>query len=96
MSDAQFAIGDDVFVRNPKRFDPTATCILGVIDAAELRGGARFYRFKNIGFPAGNDVWHREADLGLRPGTPLSQISGRPGHRGYEEFCRIANSWGYP
>ena len=27
-------------------------------------------------------------------GTPLSQISGRPGHPGYEEFCRIARSWG--
>lgn len=29
-------------------------------------------------------------------GTPISQLSGRPGHPGYEEFCRISNSWGYP
>lgn len=28
-------------------------------------------------------------------GAPLSEISGRPGHPGYEEFCRIAQSWGY-
>ena len=28
-------------------------------------------------------------------GTPISQISGRPGHPGYEEFKRIAASWGY-
>lgn len=28
-------------------------------------------------------------------GTPLSKLSGRPGHPGYEEFCRIAASWGY-
>ncbi len=28
-------------------------------------------------------------------GTPLSEISGRPGHPGYEEFCRIAKSWGH-
>lgn len=28
-------------------------------------------------------------------GTPLSELSGRPGHPGYEEFCRIAASWGY-
>lgn len=28
-------------------------------------------------------------------GTPLSEISGRPGHKGYDEFCRIAESWGY-
>lgn len=28
-------------------------------------------------------------------GTPLSQLSGRPGHDGYPEFVRIAKSWGY-
>lgn len=28
-------------------------------------------------------------------GTPISQLSGRPGEPGYEEFCRIAASWGY-
>ena len=28
-------------------------------------------------------------------GTPLSKLSGRPGEPGYEEFCRIARSWGY-
>ncbi len=28
-------------------------------------------------------------------GTPLSQLSGRPGHEGYPEFARIAKSWGY-
>lgn len=28
-------------------------------------------------------------------GTPLSQLSGRPGHKGYDEFVRIAESWGY-
>lgn len=28
-------------------------------------------------------------------GTPLSELSGRPGERGYEEFCRIARSWGH-
>jgi hypothetical protein len=34
---------------------------------------------------------------GGRPqfGTPISQLSGRPGHPGYEEFCRIARSWGH-
>lgn len=30
------------------------------------------------------------------PGTPIGEISGRPGHPGFEEFCRIAASWGYP
>jgi hypothetical protein len=28
-------------------------------------------------------------------GTPISQLSGRPGEPGYEEFKRIAASWGY-
>lgn len=28
-------------------------------------------------------------------GTPLSKLSGRPGHSGYDEFVRIARSWGY-
>ena len=28
-------------------------------------------------------------------GTPLSHLSGRPGHPGYGEFKRIARSWGY-
>lgn len=28
-------------------------------------------------------------------GTPLSQLSGRPGQPGYAEFVRIAKSWGY-
>jgi len=28
-------------------------------------------------------------------GTPSSQISGRPGQPGFEEFKRIARTWGY-
>jgi hypothetical protein len=29
-------------------------------------------------------------------GTPLSEVSGRPGTKGFGEFVRIAESWGYP
>lgn len=29
-------------------------------------------------------------------GTPVSQLSGRPGHRGFDAFCGIAESWGQP
>ena len=32
---------------------------------------------------------------GKRLGTPISQLSGRPGEAGFAEFCRIAKSWGY-
>lgn len=28
-------------------------------------------------------------------GTPISQLSGRPGEPGYERFVEIAKSWGY-
>lgn len=30
-----------------------------------------------------------------RPGTPVSELSGRPGRPGFEKFCEIARSWGY-
>lgn len=32
---------------------------------------------------------------GERIGTPASEISTKPGTPGYEEFKRIARSWGY-
>lgn len=28
-------------------------------------------------------------------GTPLSELSGRPGHRGFGRFSEIARSWGH-
>lgn len=28
-------------------------------------------------------------------GTPISQLSGRPGEPGFERFCAIARSWGF-
>lgn len=28
-------------------------------------------------------------------GTPISELSGQPGHKGYAEFKRIASSWGF-
>lgn len=43
-----------------------------------------------------------EGDVGILPsprtepiGTPLSQLSGRPGHPGFDEFCRIAKTYGF-
>lgn len=47
----------------------------------------------------------REDDIYIPPpvrdptqplGTPISQISTKPGTDGYAEWCRIARSWGYP
>ena len=28
-------------------------------------------------------------------GTPISELSGRPGHPGFDRFCEIARTWGY-
>lgn len=28
-------------------------------------------------------------------GTPISELSGRPGHAGFDKFRSIAESWGY-
>jgi len=30
-----------------------------------------------------------------RLGTPISQLSGKPGTPGYKAFCEIARSWGH-
>lgn len=29
-------------------------------------------------------------------GTPIDELSGRPGHDGNKEFIRIANTWKFP
>ena len=45
--------------------------------------------------------WNRIDCHGCNPngpkplGTPISELSGRPGEPGYAEFCRIARSWGH-
>lgn len=40
-----------------------------------------------------------EGDVGILPtepvGTPISEISGRPGQKGFSEFVRISKSWGH-
>ncbi len=50
----------------------------------------------------GDDGYRDPMDVGIPPiqrdaplGTPISQVSGRPGEPGFAEFCRIAKSWGY-
>ena len=78
------------------------------IDDEELNSKARFECGIGWPLPEGDKWFHvsercadRLADCpGCNPnprklGTPLSGLSGRPGHEGYAEFCRIARSWGY-
>lgn len=79
------------------------------IDNEKLNSKRKFACGLGPELPPGDDYvfeaeshWHRTVDCpGCNPtgprklGTPMSQISGRPGHPGFEEFCRIARSWGY-
>lgn len=60
-------------------------------DACDLGFGEHEYPRE----PLEDDVPLAPRDPSKPIGTPISQISGRPGEAGYEEFCRIARSWGH-
>ena len=45
--------------------------------------------------PLPGDVPISFATSGEVKGVPISQLSGRPGTKGYELFKAIAQSWGY-
>ena len=96
MNNPEYRLGESVYVWEPKRFNPDARSIIGDVVEFELREDGYWYRFVNQGNPAtGELAWYAERDIGHRLGTPISQLSGRPGHAGYEQFCSIAKSWGY-
>ena len=95
----KYEIGDDLFVRSPQRFIRNCTCIVGeVVKVTPL--DPPIYTIKAYVGEVG--VQHeprlmgfREQDLGIRSGTPISKVSGRPGTPGYAEWKRISSSWGY-
>lgn len=63
---------------------------------AKLPPGDRYF------FEAEPGAWLKADCEGCNPGgpkqfgTPISQLSGRPGQRGFEAFIDVATSWGYP
>jgi hypothetical protein len=77
-------------------------------DPAKPEGETRI-RCGLVAMPAGDTMffegdsgaWLRADCEGCNPGgpkrlgTPISQLSGRPGHAGFEAFRDIAASWGY-
>lgn len=78
------------------------------IDDNELNKDAKFACGIGWPLPEGDKYWFQtesgadRADCpGCNPsgpcqlGTPISKLSGRPGHEGYAKFVRIARSWGY-
>jgi len=78
------------------------------IDGEELNSKRRFVCGLGPDLPEG-DVYFFDGEAaaeradcpGCNPagprkfGTPISELSGRPGTKGYAEFVRIARSWGY-
>ena len=78
------------------------------VDHEELNSRRRFKCGLGPELPEGDKYWFASesgADFadcpGCNPrgpcrlGTPISELSGRPGHKGYAAFVRIAKSWGY-
>jgi hypothetical protein len=102
MAEPRFSVGDDVFVRDPQRYVGNCTCIVGSIERIVPLGSSFKYEFRaEIGRMGGGakprDVSIHEVDIGLNNlGTPISQLSGRPGEPGFERFRQIGESWGYP
>lgn len=103
-AEPKFQVGDDLFVRDPTRFLPGVVSITGPVQSiSQLDDGTWAYTLTaylaRVGggepAPDGQGMRFAERDVGLRGGTPLSQLSGRPGHPGYERFKSIAASYGY-
>lgn len=89
-------VGDDVFVHEPQRFEPGCVSITGPIlsiDGPDCTVDA-YVAFAGGGVRKRFHVLLAEVDRRL--GTPISELSGRPGTDGFVAFKRIARSWGKP
>ena len=101
MAETEFQIGDDLYVREPATHFPCATCIVGPVVSINSDGTLTLdacVAFGRMGRAYPNQYMalaFRPADLDWRRGTPISQLSGRPGHAGYDRFKQIAASWGF-
>ena len=83
--------------------DPSCGIIAGwYCDACDLGIGEHEYPREPLEDDVGISPAPRRADGML--GTPISELSSQPGpkndpshpdHARYDEFCRIASSWGY-
>ena len=97
MTHLHFSLGNDVFVRDPGSIIPDVISITGVIDEIDENGPVVLYMFNASVCRKGSCVTNRMAmpasKLGIRVGTPLSELDGRNG--GNAEWRRISESWGY-
>lgn len=100
MPEARFKVGDDVWVREPER---VTECLSITGPIREVKHGAdasiRYVLDAYIarrGGGARSILEFAEHQIGgIRLGTPLDQLSGRPGTPGFERFAAIARTWGY-
>jgi hypothetical protein len=94
-TDDSLKVGDDVYVKQPQRFSPGCTCIVGPIQQIS---GDRYLIAASIGRVGGGfeAVMNFDcSDIARRLGTPLSQIATQPHQKGYDEWLRISRSWGF-
>lgn len=107
INEPKFAVGDEVFTRDPGRFIAGARAIIGEVRKIMPIGSTFQYEFDadrvaiNTGPGVCDFYWRRvgmvylpEQALGLRGGIPISQLDGRNG--GNAAWRRLSESWGYP
>ncbi len=91
--------GDDVYVKNPQRFTPGCTCIVGYVLEVHDRKGQRWLTIEgDTGRMGGGytaPVTILDEECGIRGGTRISKSSTQPGTPGYAEWLRISRSWGH-
>lgn len=91
--------GSNVYVRNPQRFVPDCVSITGNVTHILQRKGVKWAIVDGYVAKMGDghpiEVAFVTEELGIRIGTPISQISTQPGTPGYAEWCRISRSWGH-
>lgn len=61
----------------------------------DLPEGDQYFFSSEVAWPYKVDCQSCNPGGPRQLGTPLSELSGRPGEPGYAEFVRIARSWGY-
>lgn len=92
-------VGSNVYVPSPQRYIADCVSITGDVTRIVRRGEKRYCTVDAYvakiggGYPIQVSLPYE--DFCVRIGTPISQLSGRPGHPGYERFKSIAASWGY-
>jgi len=90
-----FSIGDNVYVKGPQSFVADCMSITGDVVAVHGQWATIDAYVAKIGSGYSMPITVHSNLIGLRLGTPISEISTQPGTPGYSEWLRISSSWGY-